>query len=367
MPLFDAISPALSRRALLMLAALSAMPNARALPPRTLAFPRDFGSHPELRTEWWYITGHATSGTPSAPREFGFQVTFFRTRVDGTQSMRSSFAARQLVFAHAAVTDLQGRKLHHDQRIARAGFAIAQSSEQDTDVRLRDWSLVRAKGERGAYDANVASGEFSLALHFTPTQAVLLQGDAGLSRKGPDPAQASYYYSEPQLQTTGRIVLNGQRFDIAKGTAWLDHEWSEALLHSDAVGWDWIGMNLDDGSALTAFHLRRRDGTALWSGGSFRTGDGRLQVFGHDDVRFDAVGTAWVSPRTRASYPTRWRVQTPAGAFEVRALLDDQELDSRGSTGAVYWEGVSDLLDPQGKRVGRGYLEMTGYQSALKM
>uniref|UniRef100_C5CSZ0 Secreted hydrolase-like protein n=1 Tax=Variovorax paradoxus (strain S110) TaxID=543728 RepID=C5CSZ0_VARPS len=349
----------LSRRSLL-LAALAAAPASWALPARTLQFPRDYGSHPDLQTEWWYITGHAKT---AAGREFGFQVTFFRSRVDAAEGLRSAFAARNLVFAHAAVTDLEGRVLLHDQRIARVGFGVASASETDTDVRLRDWSLVRR--EDGSYSARIPAGEFSLDLRFTPTQPVLLQGKAGLSRKGPDEAQASYYYSEPQLRTQGRLALEGQAFDV-DGTAWLDHEWSEALMHPEAVGWDWIGMNLDDGSALTAFRLRRRDGSALWAGGSFRTRDGALRVFNNDEVRFDGADT-WTSPHTQAKYPTRWRVQTPSGSFEVRALLDDQELDSRGSTGGVYWEGLSDLVDAQGRRVGRGYLEMTGYAAPLRL
>jgi len=339
--------PLLSRRGLLLAALASGPLAAWALPERRLEFPRDFGSHPDLHTEWWYITGHAK--TP-AGREFGYQVTFFRSRVEATQGMRSAFAAKHLVFAHAAVTDLQGRVLLHDQRIARAGFGVAEASTSDTDVRIRDWSLVREKD--GIYVARIPAGEFSLDLRFTPTQPVLLQGNAGLSRKGPDESQASYYYSEPQLKAQGKLTLKGQAFDVG-GTAWLDHEWSEALMHPEAVGWDWIGMNLDDGSAL-------------WGGSSFRTRDGALRVFGNDEVRFERI-EAWTSPRTQASYPTQWRVQTPSGHFEVRALLDDQELDSRGSTGGVYWEGLSDLLDAQGRRVGRGYLEMTGYAAPLRL
>jgi len=350
----------LPRRRLLLLAALAGAAPSHALPPRTLQFPRDFGSHPALRTEWWYVTGHARA---QDAREFGFQVTFFRSRVDATQAMRSAFAAKQLIFAHAAVTDLAGRALHHDQRIARAGAGVAQASEHDTDVRLRDWSLVRAEG---AYAARIAAEGFALDLRFAPTQAVLLQGDAGLSRKGPDPAQASYYYSEPQLATTGRITLQGRPFEV-RGTAWLDHEWSEALMHPEAVGWDWIGMNLDDGGALTAFRLRRRDGSALWAGGSLRVRDGEPpRSFGPGEVRFEPL-RHWASPRTQARYPVQWRVHTPAGSFAVQALLDDQELDSRGSTGAVYWEGLSELRDAQARRVGRGYLEMTGYAGALRL
>ncbi len=348
-----------TRRALLLcaLAALPA-PAAWALPPRALQFPRDFGSHPGLRTEWWYITGHARSGT----REFGFQLTFFRSRAEGTQDMRSAFAAKQLIFAHAAITDLEGRKLWHDQRIARAGFGIASASEADTDVRLRDWSLVR---EDGRYIARLPAAGFALELRFTPTQPVLPQGTGGLSRKGPEAAQASYYYSEPQLAAQGRLSLQGRDFEV-QGKAWLDHEWSEAYLHPDAAGWDWIGVNLFDGSALMAFRMRLRDGSALWFGGSLRTPAGQLRVFGADELRFEVEGT-WTSPRTRAVYPTRLRIRTPAGDFTVRALLDDQELDSQGSTGTIYWEGLSELLDAGGKPIGRGYLELTGYAQALKL
>ena len=333
--------------------------DALALPPKQLQFPRDFGSHPDLRTEWWYITGHATS---DKGRVFGFQVTFFRSRVEATQAMRSHFAAKQLVFAHTALTDLEGRSLLHDQRMARTAGGQAFASETDTDLRLRNWSLVRRSGQ---YHALIAAEGFTLDLQFTPTQPVLLQGDKGLSRKGPEPAQASYYYSVPHLATQGRIVLQSRSLAV-KGTAWLDHEASDALMHPEAVGWDWIGMNLDDGTALTAFHLRRADGSTLWAGGSLRTAAGVLRVFQANEVRFEAE-SHWLSPHTQARYPTRWRVHTPAGSFTVQALLDDQELDSRNSTGAVYWEGLSDLLGAQGQRVGRGYLEMTGYAAPLKL
>ncbi|VTU23273.1 putative secreted hydrolase [Variovorax sp. SRS16] len=345
-----------SRRAVL-LAALAA-PAAWAIPQRALRFPRDFGSHPDLRTEWWYITGHAAAGT----REFGFQLTFFRSRVDATQGMRSAFAARQLIFAHAAITDLEGRKLWHDQRIARAGFGVASAAEDDTDVRLRDWTLKR---DGQGYAARLPAEGFALDLRFASTQPVLLQGDAGLSRKGPGSEDASCYYSEPQLATQGRLSLQGRGFDV-QGTAWLDHEWSEAYLNAEAVGWDWIGMNLFDGSALMAFQMRRRDGSVLWAGGSMRSADGRLRVFGPDDLHFEAQDR-WTSPRTRAAYPIRWRVRTPGGSFVVRALLDDQELDSRGSTDAVYWEGLSELRDADDKVVGRGYLELTGYAQPLRL
>ncbi|MBV7543444.1 carotenoid 1,2-hydratase [Acidovorax sp. sic0104] len=341
---------------------------AHALPPRTLAFPRDHGSHPDLRTEWWYITGHARA----EGRLWGFQVTFFRSRVEATQSMQSKFAARQLVFAHAALTDVQGRHLHHDQRIARTGFGIAEAAQGDTAVHLRDWHLVRTAADapgNSRYTAQVQGGGFALDLRFDSTQPVLLQGREGLSRKGPDPAQASYYYSQPQLAVSGLLTLGGRRMAVQEnsGRAWMDHEWSEALMHPDAVGWDWIGMNLDDGRALTAFHLRRQDGSTLWAGGSVRAaGQHTPEVFAHDAVTFTPT-RHWTSGRSGARYPVDWRVQTPGGTFSVHALLDDQELDSQGSTGAIYWEGLSELRDAAGRAVGRGYLEMTGYAKRLRL
>ncbi|KQT10406.1 lipocalin-like domain-containing protein [Ramlibacter sp. Leaf400] len=347
------------RRALLYALPLLGLPAAHALAPRRLQFPRDHGAHPDLRTEWWYITGTAAG----EGREFGFQLTFFRSRVDATQDMSSKFAARQLVFAHAAVTDVQGRRLLHDQRIARQGFGVAQAEPGDTRVRLRDWQLERQAD--GVYLAQLPTQEFALDLRFSPTQPPLLQGAQGLSRKGPDPKQASYYYSIPQLAAAGSIRLQGRRFEV-QGKAWLDHEWSEALMHPEAVGWDWIGMNLDDGSALTAFQLRRKDGTALWDGGSFRAASGSTYIASRGETRFKAQ-RRWTSPLSGATYPVEWMVQTPADFYTVRAVIDAQELDSRQSTGSVYWEGLSDLLDSNGRRVGRGYLEMTGYAQRLRL
>lgn len=339
------------------------------LRPRPLRFPRDHGTHNATRTEWWYLTGHAQDSTG---RPFGFQVTFFRSRVDAAQALPGRLTARQLLFAHAAITDVQGGQLHHDQRIARwNGQPPAQreggvwASEQDLHVVLRDWFLQRQPD--GGYTTQVRGEGLAIELRARADQALLLQGEAGFSRKGPQPAQSSFYVSHPQLAVQGRLRLGDQTFTV-NGRAWLDHEWSQALLHPEAVGWDWIGMNLDDGGSLTAFRLRRANGSALWAGGSWRPASDAQRsgamYFGPDDVVFEPR-RFWTSPRTRARYPVEWSVRTPAGRYTVRAVIDPQELDSRQSTGTVYWEGLSDLLDAQGQRVGRGYLEMTGYAQRL--
>jgi len=346
-----------------------------ALPSRTLQFPRDFGSHPDLQTEWWYITGQLQAGG----KHWGFQLTFFRSRIEAAQGLQSALAAKQLIFAHAALCDVEGQKLRHDQRMARAGLGLAGASENDTDVHINDWYLQRRPvpgrnaSEASRYRALLSSQDFILDLAFNSTQPLLLQGLNGLSRKGPREEQASYYYSQPQLEVGGSITVGGQQLPVqasARNRAWLDHECSAAIMDPEAQGWDWIGMNLDDGSALTAFHLRRRNGSALWAGGSFRAPNQSAHIFAADQVRFKPL-RHWSSPHSKASYPVAWSVQTPAGRFEVHALVDDQELDSRASTGAIYWEGLCELrsigADGKSVRVGSGYLEMTGYANALRL
>lgn len=353
------------------LGAIALPGRAAALVPGPLRFPRDFGAHPETRTEWWYATGWLQPAGAAQP--CGFQLTFFRSRTDLGAGHPSRFAARQLLFAHAAVSDLAAGRLLHAERIARwngdPAAAAAHASTADTAVRIADWRFER-RGDAAAsrYEARLADrdGGFGFELVLATTQPLLLQGDAGWSRKGPDPEQASRYYSQPQLAVSGTLVRGG-RGEPVTGTAWLDHEWSETLLHREAVGWDWIGMNLDDGGALTAFQLRRADGSVVWAGGSFRARGGAVRAFGPGELRF-VPGRTWASPSSRSVYPVEWMVETPAGRFAVRALLDAQELDSRASTGSIYWEGLSDLLDAgSGRRVGRGYLEMTGRASPLRL
>jgi predicted secreted hydrolase len=338
----------------------------------TLYFPRDFGSHPEFAIEWWYLTGQLLAGA----RTFGFQLTFFRSRVPTTQAMASSFAAKQLIFAHAAVTDVTGKRLLHDQRLARASgnaqVDLAFASALDTNLQLGNWRLKR---DGAGYQAQAGGSDFSMQLTLRETQALLLQGDQGRSRKGPDEAQASYYYSLPQLNATGQLRVAGQVFTV-QGRAWLDHEWSQSLMHPDAVGWDWIGMNLFDGSALTAFRLRRKNGDAIWAGGSIRVpNQSNPEVLDQEDVVF-TPGRSWKSPASNTTYPVQWTVAVTrpslAGTsgsqhYTVKAVIDNQELDSRQSTGAIYWEGLSELFDQSGTLVGRGYLEMTGYANPLRL
>jgi predicted secreted hydrolase len=335
-------------------------------PDRPISFPQDTGAHTNFRTEWWYATGWLT--TPDH-QPLGFQITFFRTATGHDTADPGAFAPSQLIIAHAALSDPALGYLAHDQRIARQGFGIAYAKDATTDVKLDSWKIIRAAD--GHYDVTADANGFSLHLALTPTQAPLIQGDRGYSQKGPRPEQASYYYSEPQLHVTGNVVRPGATGTSSHGEtavtgiAWLDHEWSSTLLDANAVGWDWLGANLTDGSALMAFRIRTRDGRAMWAHAALRNRQGRVTAFTPDEVDFMPVRT-WRSPRTNTTYPVSMTLRAGSQTWHLTPLMDDQELDSRQSTGAVYWEGAV-RVDRDGTDVGQGYLELTGYADALRL
>ena len=344
--------------ALLLLAPLLlAATFAPVRPGVAMRFPADHGAHPEFRTEWWYITGWLD--TPQGKK--GFQITFFRTKPDIDTPNPSAFVPRQVIFAHAALSDPGRGRLRHAARISRAGFGLAQARVGDMDVAVDDWRLFRSAD--GRMHAKVTGDGFALQLAFTPTQAVIIQGQGGYSRKGPNPAEASHYYSWPHLQVAGQLAdASGRR--AVTGEAWLDREWSSTLMNARAVGWDWLGLNLDDGGALTLFRMRDGGGGALWAGGSRRDAAGRLTVLGRDDVRWQ-TGAWWQSPRSKARWPVRpvvdYRLNGRWQRIAVTPLMPDQELDSRMAGGPLYWEGAVTVPG------GRGYLELTGYGAPLKM
>lgn len=351
------------RTFLLALAALSLGPAAASdyapvRPGRRLVFPTDHGGHPAFRNEWWYATGwlDRPDGSP-----LGFQATLFRVRTGLAEDNPSAFAPRQLILAHAALADPGRGRLLHDQRAARAGFGRAGYTEGETRVWIGDWQLERLDG---TYHARVASREFAYALTLAPAGPPLLHGAAGFSAKAADPRYASHYYSVPQLRVSGRVRIGSEDQPVT-GRAWLDHEWSSELLPPGARGWDWVGLNFADGGALMAFRLRRGDATALWSGATWRAPDGSDRVLPAAAVLFTPL-RQWRSPRTGIAYPVVWELRVDSRRFLLQPLVDDQELDSRPSTGALYWEGAVRVLEDN-REVGRGYLEMTGYGDALRV
>lgn len=302
----------------------------RVVPGYRLTFPRDHGAHPDFRIEWWYVTGWLED-------RLGFQITFFRARPPQESDNPSSFNPKQILLAHAALSDPQRGRLVHEERAARAGFALAYAATERTDVRIDDWSLA-LDGKR--YQARIAAREFDFDFTFFAGQLVL-QGDSGFSPKGYRPGEASYYYSRPHLEVSGR--LNGR---AVTGTAWLDHEWSSAYLAPEASGWDWTGINLAGGGSLTAFRIRDK------SGGTYYALPG---------VSMKPLRT-WRSPRTGVEYPVSMQVND----LRLEPLMDDQELDARATANTIYWEGAVTAYREK-SIVGRGYLELTGYWKPMKL
>ena len=376
-----------------MTARASALTYPDVTPDYQFAFPRDHGAHPDFRTEWWYVTGWLKTASGD---DLGFQVTFFRSRMNIDDRNPSRFAPRQLIFAHAALADAKLGRLLHDQRASRAGFGIAEAASGDADVVIDNWRfkrmpdspadpLVSSDALRQRFITHVDGSEFGLDLTLVANDAPLLQGanaaTAGYSQKGPNPKAASRYYSVPQLAVSGTLTRGGKPLAV-RGTAWLDREWSSAYLDPRAAGWDWTGINLADGGALMAFQMRGKDGSRIWAGGSRRHADGHMERFGPDDVRFTPLRT-WRSAKSGAIWPVAQKVEigsndayspssiTPM-TIALEPLMDDQELDSRASTGTIYWEGAVRALHGDGSatdaraQVGMGYLELTGYWRPIK-
>lgn len=336
--------------------------------PRTLNFPRDFGAHPDYRTEWWYMTGWLGQGAQA----IGFQVTFFRSRTLHPESNPSRFAPRQLMFAHAALALPHEGKLLHAEIAGRAGPAGAAFDIADTGLELAGWRLYRTADDR--YKLAITTDDFNLSLEATPPKEPVLRGDEGYSLKGPSPELASYYYSRPQLKVLAQLEIKGskggpdgntrkstrrtqQRLSLS-GSAWFDHEWSSSLLMSGAVGWDWIGINLLDGSSLMAFRIRDAADKTLFAEWDWRDAQGRV-LEKHQDVSWEPIGQ-WRSPRSLVTYPESFKLRVAQREWTLQPLMADQEVDARASTGGFYYEGAVELKEND-KTLGRGYLELTGY------
>jgi predicted secreted hydrolase len=333
------------------------------VPGYEIELPRDEGSHPQFRTEWWYVTGwlETLQGDP-----VGFQITFFRTRPGTQEDNPSRFAVKQVLFAHAALSDPRRGKLLRGERAAREGFGLAYAQTGQLDVAIDDWSLRRmddADAKAARYRAVAVAPDFSMDLQLRAESPPVLHGKRGYSQKGPEAHSASYYYSRPGLEVEGsvRTVDGTQR---VRGHAWLDHEWSTSFLDSQAQGWDWMGVNLDDGTALMASRMRDTSGMQRWAFATRRSAQLNVQTFTPDQIEWQPL-RRWRSPRTGIEYPVEWSVRVGDQIIRLRPLMDDQESDTRASTGIIYWEGAVTAFDEQDRAIGRGYLELTGYGERL--
>ncbi len=338
--------------------------------PCNLVFPRDHSPHPGYRTEWWYYTGNLRSddGEP-----FGFQLTFFRSQVSPPGSEQSwpesasAWRTQQIYLAHLAVSDISRQRFHHDERVARGalGMAGAESSDASSTIFLNDW---KASIGQSLHQLKASSESIAIDLSATPLKPLVLQGREGYSRKGPQPEQASCYYSYTRLQIRGHIRIDGKNIPVS-GLAWMDHEFSSAPLDRDLVGWDWFSLQFENQSELMIYLLRNRDGGySLQSAGTFVTPAGESLHLTHEAMMMEVL-EQWKSPHSDAEYPSKWRIRIPSLEVDVQVVprIKDQELHTPGSTRITYWEGSVSAGGMVGGDpvMGEGYMELTGYAKPL--
>ncbi len=332
---------------------------AQVIEPRTFSFPVDHGPHPDFKTEWWYVTGNLSD---ESQQEYGFQFTLFRSAMSPKDTEKSSlWATRQLYMGHFTITDLQNKTFTFEERFARAANGLAGAQTHPPKAWLENWSfeLLDTVSALTTFDMRATLENAGLNLNLKALKPIVLQGEGGLSQKGPEPGNASYYYSLTRLQATGTMAINNQTKPVT-GQAWLDREWSTSALSQNQVGWDWFSLQLDDNREIMYYQLRQKDGSAdSLSKGAFVSPEGTYRKITSSEVRLTVLDQ-WESP-LGGVYPSGWELEIPAEnlSLTITPKLKSQELDVQ----IRYWEGsvqVSGLS--KGKPItGRGYVELTGY------
>lgn len=336
---------------------------ARAVAPRPFVYPIDLGPHLEYQTEWWYYTGNLESADG---RHFGYQLTFFRRGLSPDANDRGGdLATREIYFAHLAITDVSSGRHLAWERFSRGALGLAGAMGEPYRVWLEDWQ-VQSPDREGRFLELAAGAEGDqLNLHLESTKAYVPNGNGGLSPKGLEPGNASYYLSGTRLATNGQIRLGDEVLDV-HGLSWFDHEWSTSALDAQAVGWDWFSLQLSDGRDLMLFQVRQADGTlSPVSSGTLVEADGAAIPITAGQMRVTADGV-WHSPESGADYPSGWQITMPEYDLDlhVDAWLDDQEM----RVSLTYWEGAVRITGvSRGAAVsGNGYVELTGYAGSLQ-
>lgn len=339
--------------------------------PCHFSFPQDHGAHEHHRTEWWYYTGNLDGEDGG---RWGFQLTFFRTRLDSRPSAeaprttpQSAWRTPHVYLAHMAVTDIDGRRHAFAEDMARGALDIAGAERHGDAVTVwvKKWRMTMTPA---VHRLDAATESLALDLTLTPRKPPVAHGDGGYSRKGRRPEQASCYYSFTRLSAEGTLHMGGRKVRVS-GLAWMDHEYATAPLDPALEGWDWFSLQLEDGTDVMLYRLRGKDGGAHpASSGSIvsPTGDVRRVLKNEFSVTPEDF---WKSPETGARYPVRWSIRLPWRrlSLEVSAPVASQEMRTGRSTGVTYWEGsVAVTGTDSGRPVnGRGYVEMTGYAGAF--
>ena len=325
--------------------------------PRPFDFPRDHGPHPDYAIEWWYYTGNLD--TPTG-RHFGYELTFFRIGVTPDEVERSSeWATRQIYSAHFALTDVENDEFYAFERYSRDALGLAGAVGAPFRVWLEDWSAVGEGEDTLPMRLHAAQDGVEIDLVLGSEKDIVLNGDAGFSRKSGTSGAASYYYSMTRMPTSGAVLLNGRSHSVS-GMSWLDREWSSTRLSDEHIGWDWFALQLSDGRDIMYGKLRPKgsDGDAFELG-TIVAANGAYTPIRAGDVRMDVL-ERWQSGRG-GTYPSRWRLRIPTEGLdiEVTPYISDQELD----TLVRYWEGAVRIQGTsRGQPIGgSGYVELTGY------
>ena len=332
----------------------------RAIIPRRFEFPRDHGPHPDFRNEWWYFSGNLKT---SNSRHFGYQFTLFRTSLSPYRATRSSqWATRQVYMGHFALTDTQLLKYHQFERFSRAALQLAGARASPFRVWLENWSVHSVGNSFFPLRIQVSEGNVSMNLELTSQKDLVLQGEQGLSRKGQEPGNASYYYSFTRLRTKGRLQIGDQQFAL-EGLSWMDREWSSNALQSNQVGWDWIALQLSNGWDLVIYQMRLEDGRIdPASSGLLVSPHGQSHPLTARQMVLQNL-KYWQSDVTGIRYPTRWNLLIPQYDvnLDLVPFLDAQEFRAT----FTYWEGAVQCKGTFRSQPvqGHGYVELTGYQS----
>jgi predicted secreted hydrolase len=340
--------------------------------PCDFSFPRDHGAHEGYRTEWWYYTGNLKS---ASNKHYGFQLTFFRTQLvppgeeKAWPANPSAWRTKDLFFAHAALSDLAGKRFYHDERVARGavGMAGVEQKGGSTTVFLDNWSALLGPETHGL---SAVTDAFTLDLSCKPVKPVAVHGREGYSLKGENPESASCYYSFTRLETSGAITVR-EVHETVHGTAWMDHELSSAPLEKDLTGWDWFGLQLNDRTEVMIYLLRLDSGGySPASSGTFVKSSGETVHLSRDDFEVKVL-EHWKSPHSGALYPSRWHIRILPLNVELSILpnLADQELITTRTTRVTYWEGSVSIsgLSRDKSVDGVGYVEMTGYAKPFNL
>jgi predicted secreted hydrolase len=317
---------------------------AQVVPGKALVFPTDHGPHPDYRIEWWYVTANLSDETGA---RYGVQWTLFRQAVR-PGGADEGWATQQLWMGHAAVTSAATHRFA--EKFARGGVGQAGAEAAPFKAWIDNWTLRSTAQTLAPLEMTASAKDFSYALTLDSDRPVVLQGDAGFSRKS-EQGQASYYYSQPYLGASGTITIDGKTIAV-KGQAWIDREWSSQPLGADQTGWDWFSLHLDGGDKLMLFRLRHADGRHFFSG-NWIGRDGRSETLDPKGIVLSPTGSTRVAGR---DMPTAWDIAVPSRGLKVASLpLNPQSfMDTRFK----YWEGP---ITVTGSHAGIGYLEMTGY------